>query len=134
MLCAYPTVKYVQIQDTRLVVLRYIFVMAIAVYVGFFELFAMGGWLDPSPVVGVVRFSLQQPTVDNCDPMQEGCDNAFDPLNELPYCEQSSLDYPGQIYPCEIYEAVNAQLTSEKSLTVITRASTIPQKFASGRA
>lgn len=129
MFCAYPTVKYVQIQDTRLVVLRYVLLLVIAIYVGFFELFAMGGWLEPSPVVGVVRFSLQQPTVDNCDPVQDGCDNAFEPLDELPYCEQSSQEYPGQVYPCEVYEAVNAKLMSEKSLTVITRASTIPQKF-----
>jgi ATP P2X receptor len=129
MFCVYPTVKYVAIQDTRLVVLRYILLLAIAIYVGGFELFAFGGWLEPSPVVGVVRFSLQQPTVDNCDPVLPNCDNAFEPLDQLPYCQQSNIEYHGQVYPCEIYEAVNAQLTSEKSLTVITRASTIPQQL-----
>ena len=136
MLCAYPTVKYVQIQDSRLVILRYTLLVVIVVYVIFFEMIFMGGWLDPSPVVGVVRFSLQQPTVDNCDPSQPGCDNAFSSLDTLPYCQQyyqqhniTTQTYPGEVYPCEFYEAINAQVINEKSLTVITRASTIPQTF-----
>ncbi|CAB9513359.1 P2X receptors are ATP-gated ion channels that play a role in intracellular calcium signaling. Not required for the purinergic response to extracellular nucleotides [Seminavis robusta] len=135
MLCAYPTVKYVQIQDSRLVCLRYTLLLAIAFYVGFFEMFALGGWLDPSPVVGVVRFSLQQPTVDNCDPSLPGCDNAFSPVDTMPYCKQyysrnnNKTEYKGHVYPCEIYEAASAQLINEKSLTVMTRASTTEQEF-----
>ena len=139
MLCAYATVKYVEIHDTRLVCLRYILLLAIALYVVVFEMIAMGGWLEPSPVVGVVRFSLQQPTVDNCDPLVPTCKNAFAPLNTLPYCEQyysynrsstpPPTNYNGKIMPCEIYEASNAQVLQEKSLTVITRASTVQQKF-----
>ena len=140
MICAYPTVKYVQIQDTRLVILRYSLILVIISYVGIFEMWWMGGWLDPAAVVGVVRFSLQQPTVDNCDPTLPGCNNAFAPLDTLSYCEQSytrnrnstsndTKSYPGSIYPCEIYEAINAQMINEKSLTVITRASTIQQQF-----
>ena len=145
MICAYPTVKYVSIQDTRLVVLRYVLLLVIVSYVGVFEMWWMGGWLEPSPVVGVVRFSLQQPTVGNCDPVLPNCDNDFSPLHELEYCEQSNndnnnndttittvisnADYPGNRYPCEIYEAINAQVISEKSLTVITRASTVRQQF-----
>jgi len=132
----YPTVKYVQIQDSRLVILRYFLLLIIASYVGIFELWCMGGWLDSVPVVGVVRFSLQQPTVDNCDPTLAECENAFVPLDTLPYCAQSydnnatlNSSYPGIIYPCEVYEAINAQVVNENSLTIITRASTIPQKF-----
>lgn len=139
MICAYPTVKYVSIQDTRLVVLRYVLLLIIVSYVGIFEMWWMGGWLEQAPLVGVVRFSLQQPTVGNCDPVLPNCDNDFSPVQELEYCEQSNHDdtatirsnaaYPGNRYPCEIYEAINAQVISEKSLTVITRASTIRQQF-----
>ena len=79
----------------------------------FFGLFAMGGWLESSPVVGVVRFSLRQPTINDYNPIEDDCYDAFLPLNELPYCEQSSKSdgsYTGNVYPCEVYEAVNAQL------------------------
>ena len=36
-------------------------------------------------------------------------------------------DYPGPIYPCQIYEAVNAQVIRETSLVVWTRATTYNQ-------
>jgi ATP P2X receptor len=136
MFCSYPTVKYVQIQDSRLGLARYLLLLVIVFYVGYVEMFAMGGWLEASPVVGVMRFSLQQPTVNNCDPTLPNCDNAFSPPFSMPYCEQyysntssSFEDYPGKVYPCEIYEAVNAQVVTEKSLTVMTRASTVEQHF-----
>jgi hypothetical protein len=139
--CSYETVKYVQIQDPRLGVLRFSLLVAIAAYVVFFELWSRGGYLESSPVVGVVRISLQQPTIDNCDPTETRCSNAFVPLKSLPYCQQyynhnkttrnDTKDkedvYPGVVYPCEIYEALNAQLVSDHSLVVITRASTINQ-------
>lgn len=138
MLCAYPTVKYVVIQDARLVLLRYLLLLVIIIYVVVFELWSFGGWLDPAPVVGVVRFSLQHPTKDNCDPSFSSCFNDFVPLNELPYCQQfysnktspqANKEYPGHVYPCEIYEAINAQIINEKSITVITRASSVEQNL-----
>lgn len=131
--CNYETVKYVNIRDSRLGLLRSILLFLIIVYVVFFELWAQGGWLESVPVVGVVRFSLQQPTVDDCDPNDKGCENAFVPLNELPYCQQapngSSEYYPGRVHPCQLYEATNAQIVSEKSIAVITRASTKKQEL-----
>mmetsp|Transcript_21604 Transcript_21604/g.24583 ORF Transcript_21604/g.24583 Transcript_21604/m.24583 type:complete len:455 (+) Transcript_21604:183-1547(+) len=125
----YNTVKYVHIQDVRLASLRYFFLVAILVYVLVFEMYFFGGYLQPNPVVGVVRFSLKHPTIDNCDPYTSNtsndCFNAFDPLDTLPYCAQNpdSESYVGSKYPCEIYESTNAQLVSEKSIAVITRAS-----------
>jgi hypothetical protein len=135
MSCAYDTVKYVHIKDARLGVLRYCFIVAIVAYVVVFEMLAAGGYLQASPVVGVVRFSLQQPTVRNCDPSLPGCFNAFQPLNSLPYCKQYDGDspyYAGSIYPCEIYEAMNAQIVSESSIAVKTRASTVNQTLVCG--
>lgn len=136
MILSYETAKYVSIQDSRLGLLRYCLVAAIIVYVGVFELWAFGGWLASSPVNGAVRFSLQQPTEHGCDPFDadENCRNAFKPVNALPYCEQSpaSLSYQGNVYPCEIYEAINAQFVAETSLVVVTRASTINQTLVCG--
>lgn len=122
----YETVKYVNIKDARLATLRSVLLIGIVIYVGVFEMWAQGGWLEASPVVGVVRFSLQQPTVDSCDPSSdEDCKNAFASLEELTYCQQaaSNSSYAGRVYPCEIYEATNAQIVSEKSMAIITRAS-----------
>lgn len=138
----YETVKYVNIKDSRLAILRTSLLLAIVVYVGLFEMWGQGGWLEVSPVVGVVRFSLQQPTLGNCDPTSDSrCENAFRPLTELPYCQQSpkrmaskSSDYSGNVYPCEIYEATNAQIISEKSIAIITRASTREEKLVCGKA
>lgn len=120
--CAYDTVKYVHIKDARLGVLRLVFLVGIVAYVVVFEMLQQGGWLAASPVVGVVRLSLQQPTTpDHCDPSSSstsdgGCRNNFLPLHRLPYCIQnngtttnhsttsssSSSSYVGNVYPCEI--------------------------------
>jgi ATP P2X receptor len=158
---SYETVKYVSIRDSRLGALRLVLLLAIAVYVGVFELWAFGGWLASAPVRGAVRFSLRQPTVDNCDPLSDGdddgdnnhgCHNAFLPLTDLPYCaqhnsgtaktgadgaagddsshsnsEDNKTAYNGNVHPCQIYEAINAQIVTETSLVVLTRASTVHQ-------
>jgi hypothetical protein len=160
-LCVYDTVKHVQVRDARLAALRYFFLLTIGIYVGVFELWANGGWLDSSSVVGVIRFSLQQPTVNGCNPLQESsssssrpsssnstnCANDFRRLDELPYCAQFyngknhtkknknqaddevEQQYPGNVYNCRIYESINAQIISEKSLVVITRGSVSEQSL-----
>ena len=133
-LCSYETVKVVAIRDKRLASLRYLFVVVILAYVIIFELLGSGGFLQKSSTVGVVRFSLQQPTKSDCDPSDRHCDNDFAPLNDLPYCQQcgSNASYAGNVYPCEIYESINAQIVSEKSIVVITRASVTNQTLICG--
>ena len=130
---SYETVKYVHIEDARLGSLRLLFLLAIAAYVGIVEMAQIGGYLEANTVVGVVRFSLQQPTKDRCDPSTEGCINEFLPLNELEYCQQAknktSNNYPGNIYDCHIYEAVNTQVVRETSMVIWTRAITHNQSL-----
>lgn len=134
----YETVKYVNIKDSRLAILRSVLLVAIVLYVGVFEMWGQGGWLEASPVVGVVRFSLQQPTSNNCDPNNDNtCRNEFEPLTELSYCRQATemedkSTYRGNVYPCEIYEATNAQIVSEKSIAIITRASARKEELVCG--
>lgn len=133
-LCSYETAKVVAIRDKRLASLRYLFVFIISAYVIIFELLGSGGFLQKSSTVGVVRFSLQQPTNSDCDPSERHCHNDFAPLNELPYCQQcgSNTSYAGNVYPCEIYESINAQIVSEKSIAVITRAAVTNQTLICG--
>jgi ATP P2X receptor len=138
MALSYETVKVVSIPDYRLACLRYCLVGAIFVYVGVFELWAFGGWLASSQVHGAVRFSLQQPTEQGCDPfhttLDSDCRNDFAPVHTLPYCSQSpsSSSYPGNVYPCQIYEAITAQYVTESSLLVVTRASSMNQTLVCG--
>jgi len=126
---SYRTVKFVEIKDTRLGVLRLVLLLAIVGYVVIIEMAQLGGYLESAPVEGVVGFSLQHPTHDNCDPSVEGCTNAFQTLNDFDYCEQTTNatgnrtgDYAGSVYPCQIYEAVDAAIVRETSLIVLTRA------------
>jgi hypothetical protein len=136
----YETIKYVRIQDARLASLRWIFLVLIVVYVVVIEMLGKGGHLEASRVVGTVRFSLRQPTIGDCDPTMstdpgKPCLNNFLPLDQLLYCEQSNQSDQGQrqelsrgsiqsgnIYPCQIYEAVNAQLIRETSIVIWTKA------------
>lgn len=136
-ICAYDTVKYVHIKDARLGLLRSLFLVGIIAYVVIFEMLGQGGWLESASIVGVVRFSLQQPTKNNCDPSSDRCTNAFSALTTLPYCTQFSNTstqyyYPGSTYPCEIYEAINAQIVNERSIVVITRGSLKNQTLVCG--
>jgi hypothetical protein len=126
---SYETVKYAHIQDARLGMTRWILLVGITLYVVVIEMLQMGGYLESDPVVGVVRFSLQQPTLNNCDPAAPNCANAFAPLTTLNYCQQSHQAYNGTMYPCEIYEAVNAQVLRETSVVVWTRATTYNQSL-----
>jgi len=142
----YDSVKYVRIRDSRLAALRTLFAVVIAAYVVVVELFAYGGWLDSSPVRGVTRFSLQQPTAGGCDPAEDGCSNDFVPLDALPYCRQyrpnatttSSSDdddeteysYRGNRYPCEYYEATGLQTATESSVVVATRGTRTDQELS----
>jgi hypothetical protein len=117
-------------------------VIAIALYVSVVEMAYFGGYLEANRVVGVVRFSLKQPTKNNCDFTAYNCTNSFESLKKLPYCQQSLSyrsqetevisTYPGSVYPCQIYEAVNAQVIRESSMVVWTRASTKHQSLICG--
>ena len=158
MILSYETVKYVSIQDSRLGLLRYLLMFVIFIYVGYIEMYAHGGYLYSDILHGVLRFTVQQPTIHNCDPfndinennMTTTCENNFLPLSELSYCQTKETsyvnssynsniatenksdvdnDYHGNVYPCEYYEAINAQIISETSVTILTRGKVLNQTF-----
>ena len=148
MILSYDTVKYVSIQDSRLGVLRYVLMLLILLYVGCIEMYANGGYLFSDSIHGVLRFTVQQPTIQNCDPFNENsassCENSFRPREEFTYCKQYSIfknisndmndndDYHGNVYPCQYYEAINAQIITETSVTIITRGKLLNQSFVCG--
>lgn len=135
-LTSYSTIKFVRIDDARLGLLRLLLLLVILCYVIFIEMAKVGGYLESVPVEGVVEFSLREPTTNNCNPIEKGCTNNIQPLNELDYCEQAdnvtrrNSNYTGRVYPCRIYEADSAKLVRETSIVVWTRASTYNQTLA----
>ena len=89
-LFAYPTVKIVKIQDARLGLIRYFLTLLVACYIGVVQLWKEGGYLEFEKVSGVARFSLQQPTLNDCDPTDDNCLNQFSKLEVSGRAERAS--------------------------------------------
>jgi hypothetical protein len=125
-LFAYTTPKYVNILDRRLGITKYFLTGVILIYVLVYEVWYNGGYLAPTPVQGYARFTLQQPTVDNCDPKDPTCLNNFQNLTALPYCTQSPLNYSAgnsNKAPCHYWDFIQAQYMMTDAIVMATRAS-----------
>lgn len=123
-LFAYPTLKYVKIVDARLGLFKYLITFMIIVYVSVYQLWYLGGYLEEIGVTGAVRFSLQQPTHNGCDPTDSGCKNEFSSLKTLPYCTQSNGaagSSTGSILPCTFLENIGMQVVMTNSILATTR-------------
>ena len=124
LLFSYPTIKYVRILDARLGLFKYAVTLLIIVYIGIYQLWYSGLYLEQNGVTGAVRFTLQQPTVNSCDPTDRGCKNEFSSILSLPYCEQAAGGagaYDGSVWPCEFYENIGTQVVMDKSILMTTR-------------
>ena len=110
-LLEYATPKLARFEDVRVGVLRAALAAAILAYVVIYQFAFHGAWTQSVPVTGTARISIQQPTVDACDPARAGCLNAFRNKSSLPYCAEfaaSSADAnrtPGSILPCAFFAA-----------------------------
>ena len=126
-LFSYSTIKYVQIRDRRLGFAKLLLTLGVMGYVGLYELWYQGLYLERSPLTGTCRFTLQQPTVHSCDPTDPGCLNDYGDPKAASYCAQSPLPYAGRKRECEFYENVGAQHQGTSSLLVATRITTLEQ-------
>jgi len=96
-------------------------IFGISVYIAIIQLWKDGGYLQFEKVSGVSRFTLQQPTTNDCSPTADSCKNDFASLESLAYCTQSSLHYAGDKFPCQYYEAQGVSNLFESSILVTTR-------------
>ena len=62
---------------------RYTFMFLIAVYIVLFKIVFQSGGMAYETPLGTVRFNLQAPTVDSCDPFDNGCTLRFTPTANL---------------------------------------------------
>lgn len=85
-LFTYDAVKTVRIRDARLGLLQYAMMFFIAVYIVVFQLLEGNSYLKYRDPMVNVRMTLQQPTLNNCNPNYKECLDEFTPLEQLPYC------------------------------------------------
>ena len=92
-LFSYPTIKYVNIRDRRLGLVKWLLSVFVCLYVGLYSLWYNGLYLESSALTGACRFTLQQPTVGDCDPTKAGCFNDYGRPADARYCSQSGAAY-----------------------------------------
>ena len=96
---SYPTIKYVNIRDRRLGLVKWVLTLITILYVVLYSLWYNGLYLESSPLTGACRFTLQQPTVGDCDPTKPGCENDYGRPADAHYCAQSTAAYDGNKSP-----------------------------------
>lgn len=86
---AYYTVKYAAIRDWKLGVLQKSIMLLIFIKILVLNMAKNGSHLLEVPIHGSSRGQAQQPTKNNCDPLDPDCISDFTPWSQLPYCSQS---------------------------------------------
>eukprot|EP00662_Eupelagonemidae_sp_cell21_P058150 gene58150-biopygen41024 len=112
-LFAYTTTKQVKILDARLGLLNIGLMVGIVFYIVVVTVMWKGKYLQKEVPMGVVRFSVQQPTVDACDPDNVTCYDSIAPMQSIPYC--------GQPHACIQLDYIDAVQKHENSLFLTTR-------------
>lgn len=87
-LLAYHTVKYVSIYDRHLGCLYYFFCLLIVAWVVGFQIVYGNEHYQLYDVKGTATMTMQQPTVNHCNPRLNSCHNALKKPEDLPYCKE----------------------------------------------
>jgi len=82
----YETTKKARIQDRRLGLTYYAFVLLIVSYVVGYQIFFLNEHFRRRDVYGTARMTIQQPT-KRCNPNKVDCKSDFHSQTELPYCK-----------------------------------------------
>ena len=84
-------------------------------------------YLEKEDPTGVIRFSIQQPTIDTttqkpgCDPLDDGCISKFRSLKDLDYCSQSKKPRAFKQYPCRFWGSAADATVYQSSALFATR-------------
>ena len=137
---AYKTVRMVIIRDRRLGLLSTLCMFGIVVFV-VLQLAMNGTYLTVTPVSGTSRYLLVQPTstctfkereegktgCTECDPNQDNCYDKFPRVQNLPYCNQSTLPFQRTRVMCRFQESAAVQAVFQSSMLVATMGQEINQ-------
>lgn len=141
---AYTAAKSVRIRDMRLGLLHYTLMTGIFAYIVVYQLIYNWGYLKFSDPKAAVRLTMQQPTVDQCNPNNDTCHDDFVALDQLPYCcpmwnnasctnnpdGSCSCDFRPNFrnYNCTYLDGADVQTTRESSIFVSTFTHAYSQK------
>ena len=123
-LFAYTTPKLVRIHDKRLGILNYVLMFGILSYVVIYNIAYSNQAFAYETPIGAVRFTLQEPTKDACDPtdFDNQCELDLTPKSELSYCtENHHVSRAFQKYNCTYLSSEDALHVYDQSVMISTR-------------
>jgi len=133
-LLAYNTPRFVSIEDRRLGCMYYVLTSLVVAWVVGFQILYGNEHYKLWDVLGESRITIQQPTVNGCNPRSNDCQDKVRPRRELPYCKEPH-NAEGKLQhssTCGYFDML--ELTPNgpgvNSLFVPTRIDTSVQEFA----
>mmetsp|Transcript_142167 Transcript_142167/g.247761 ORF Transcript_142167/g.247761 Transcript_142167/m.247761 type:complete len:503 (-) Transcript_142167:47-1555(-) len=131
---SYEAVKVVRFNDRRLGALYYSLMFLIVCYIFVYQILYGNEHFEKRDVYGTARLTIQQPTVDTCNPNDADCKSDYTPLTQLPYCDvyngSSTLVAPENRYKCTYLDrhSLNPYGMMDSSMLVPTRADMITEQ------
>lgn len=95
-LFVYDAPRVVRIRDARLGLLQYAIMILIAMYIVVWQLVQGNSYLKYRPPTVTARMTLQQRTLDGCNPNDDSCQDAYPSFKSLPYCCTSDCKDTGE--------------------------------------
>lgn len=126
-LFVFPTPKIVRVHDVKLALLRHFLLGLIFIFLVVFHIAYRGSHLNTTPVHGVVRVQLRDPSEDSCDPFHMNCSLGFESMSRLPYCKQNNFTGVYQ-KECEYWDSVELRQMTDEGLMIPTRVMTYMQR------
>mmetsp|Transcript_114927 Transcript_114927/g.325997 ORF Transcript_114927/g.325997 Transcript_114927/m.325997 type:complete len:500 (+) Transcript_114927:216-1715(+) len=123
----FPTPKVVRVHDVKLALLRHFLLGLIFTFIVVFHIAYRGSHLNTTPVHGVVRVQLRDPSEDSCDPFHMNCSHGFESMSKLPYCQQNNFTGVYQ-KECEYWDSVELRQVTDEGLLIPTRVLTFMQR------
>lgn len=95
-LFVYDAPRVVRIRDARLGLLQYAMLILISLYIVVWQLVQGNSYLKFRNPTVTMRMTLQQPTLDGCNPNDDSCQDTYPPFKSLPYCCTSDCKDMGE--------------------------------------
>lgn len=131
---AYDSVKVVRFNDKRLGALYYCLMFLITCYIFVYQMLYSNEHFEKRDVYGTARLTIQQPTLDACNPNNADCKSDFTPLTQLPYCKEyngtSTVVPPDERYKCRYQDrhSLNPYGMMDATMMVPTRADIVTER------
>lgn len=92
-LLSYTSPKEVRIHDRTLGCIYYLLLLIIVTYIFVYQIIFQNSYLKMATPVPSIRPVLQQPTLDNCSPDKQSCEDVVAGAALPPYCQRDNCRY-----------------------------------------